>query len=113
MPIHVKALQPETALRDLIDSSLKSNINGIPFLSVKRRQLLGSKFFHFILSYDDILISLFTSHQPVKGISADSVTVVEGTFGKIPLNLPCLPAGRLLKKETLDFPLRKREGVEK
>jgi hypothetical protein len=69
MPIHVKAFQPEAALRDLIDSSLKSNINGIPFLSVKRRQLLGSKFFHFILSYDEILISLFTSPQPVKGIS--------------------------------------------
>jgi hypothetical protein len=83
MPIHVKAFQPETALRDLIDSSLKSNINGIPSLSVKRRQLLGSKFFHFILSYDDILISLFTLPQPVKRISTPVLRFPKAHFAKV------------------------------
>jgi hypothetical protein len=36
MSIHVKAFGPKGALRDIVDLSLKCDIDGPPFLSIKR-----------------------------------------------------------------------------
>jgi hypothetical protein len=36
MPIHVQAFRPEGALGNIVDLTLIGNVNGAPFLSVKR-----------------------------------------------------------------------------
>jgi hypothetical protein len=48
MSVHVEAFGPKGALRDIVDLSLKGDIDGLPFLSVKRYQFFWGKFFdHF------------------------------------------------------------------
>jgi hypothetical protein len=46
MSVHVKAFRPETAVGNIIDLPMGSNVDRVPVFSIKRNQLFRSEFFH-------------------------------------------------------------------